>query len=173
MTYNIFFFQFSVCDNPEFVSNGFCNDETNNADCNYDGGDCCGYSINSEHCTECTCYALEICLNGVHPLVGNGFCNDDTNVFECDYDGGDCCGSCINTDYCTDCQCRSGANGFGLANALIGDGLCNDETNTEICMFDGGNCCGYDYTYYGDDYDGDIYIDPNLSQCTECACYGV
>ena len=106
-----------------------------------------------------------------HPLVGDGFCNNETNNFNCNYDGGDCCGSCINTDYCTVCQCLSGNNGFGVVNPLIGDGFCNDETNTEACMFDGGDCCGYDYTYYGYEYD-DYYIDPNLSQCTECACYG-
>ena len=50
-------------------------------------------------------------------------------------------------------------------------------------MFDGGDCCGYDVTYeyygydyyygYGYDYDNaDYYSYPDLSQCTECACYG-
>ena len=33
------------CDNVALVGNGFCNDETNIADCNYDGGDCCGPDI--------------------------------------------------------------------------------------------------------------------------------
>ena len=33
------------CDNVALVGNGFCNDETNNADCNYDGGECCGPDI--------------------------------------------------------------------------------------------------------------------------------
>ena len=156
-----------------FVGDGVCNDETNIAECDYDGGDCCGYGINSEHCNECNCYALEICTNGVHPLAGNGLCNDDTNIVECSYDGGDCCGSCVNTDYCTECQCLSGSNGFGIANALTGNGFCNDETNNEACMFDGGDCCGYDYTYEYDGYDYDYYSYPDLSQCTECACYGV
>ena len=27
--------------NVTLIGDGFCNDETNNADCNYDGGDCC------------------------------------------------------------------------------------------------------------------------------------
>ena len=47
------------------VHNGFCNDETNNLNCNYDGGDCCGYNINSEHCTECNCFHQETCLVGM------------------------------------------------------------------------------------------------------------
>ena len=38
------------------IGNGFCNDETNNAECNYDGGDCCGACINTDHCSECLCH---------------------------------------------------------------------------------------------------------------------
>ena len=70
-----------------------------NADCNYNGGDCCGCNINSEHCSECTCFFLETCLAGVHPLVGDGVCNDQTNNVECNYDGGDCCGPAVSCKY--------------------------------------------------------------------------
>ena len=28
------------CPNTELVENGVCNDESNNAECNFDGGDC-------------------------------------------------------------------------------------------------------------------------------------
>ena len=35
--------------NP-LVENGFCNDETNLEECIYDGGDCCGSDINTDHC---------------------------------------------------------------------------------------------------------------------------
>ena len=71
------------------VGNGYCNDETNNADCNYDGGDCCLLDVNSEHCSECECYHQETCIAGVHPLVGDGFCHDGNNNADCNYDGGD------------------------------------------------------------------------------------
>ena len=84
--------------------NGFCNDETNNAECNYDNGDCCIVNANTDHCTECACHLLEICEAGYHPLVGNGFCNDNTNIAKCNYDGGDCCVN-VNTDYCSECSC--------------------------------------------------------------------
>ena len=40
----------------ELIGNGLCNDEANNEGCNYDGGDCCGNCINTEHCTECLCH---------------------------------------------------------------------------------------------------------------------
>ena len=103
------------------VGNGFCNDDTNIAECDYDGGDCCGYNITSEHCTECTCFHQETCLAGVtHAFVGDGVCNDETNNAECDYDGGDCC---PNPN-------------------MVGDGICNDETNNLECNYDGGDCCG-------------------------------
>lgn len=37
------------------VGDGYCNDETNNEECNYDGGDCCGSCINTLYCSECQC----------------------------------------------------------------------------------------------------------------------
>ena len=90
---------------------GFCNDEVNHADCNYDEGDCCGYDVNTDHCSDCTCFHNKSCIAGNHPLVADGFCNDETNNADCNYDGGDCCGSCINTDYCSQCACLGGADG--------------------------------------------------------------
>ena len=39
----------------DLIKDGFCNDETNNADCNYDGGDCCGPCTSMSQCTECAC----------------------------------------------------------------------------------------------------------------------
>ena len=44
------------CPNPSIVDNGLCNDEVNNEECNYDGGDCCGTCVNIEHCMTCVCY---------------------------------------------------------------------------------------------------------------------
>ena len=65
------------------IGNGFCNTEVNNADCGYDGGDCCLYP----------------------GLVGDGICNDETNNLVCNYDGGDCCKSNMVSDYCLECKC--------------------------------------------------------------------
>ena len=114
-----YFLLVSGCANVVVVGNGFCNDETNNADCNYDGGDCCIVNASTNYCSVCACYLLDTCLAGYHPLVGNGFCNDDTNIAECEYDGGDCC---------------SNPN-------MVGDAICNDETNNIGCNYDGGDCC--------------------------------
>ena len=84
------------------VGNGVCNDKTNNAECFYDGGDCCTLD-----CLDCTCYHEDVCKTGLdyHPLVGDGYCNDETNNAVCGFDGGDCCGTCVNEDYCSNCEC--------------------------------------------------------------------
>ena len=39
------------------AANGICNDETNSAECEFDGGDCCGACINTDNCSECLCHA--------------------------------------------------------------------------------------------------------------------
>ena len=64
------------------VGNGFCNDDTNIGECDYDGGDCCPNPN----------------------MVGDAICNDETNHLGCNYDGGDCCVN-VNTDSCSDCNC--------------------------------------------------------------------
>ena len=37
------------------IGNGYCNDETNNAECNFDAGDCCGSCASMEQCSDCQC----------------------------------------------------------------------------------------------------------------------
>ena len=44
------------CDYAELVGNGHCNDEANDADCVYDGGDCCGPCANTDQCSDCVCH---------------------------------------------------------------------------------------------------------------------
>ena len=158
VTLCILVFSFSVlgCDNVALVGNGFCNDETNNADCNYDGGDCCVVNINTDSCSECICHLIETCAAGYHPLVRNGFCNDDTNIAGCDYDGGDCCGYNINSEHCTECTCFNLETCLAGVHPLVGDGVCNDETNIAGCDYDDGDCCGYNI---------------NSEHCTECTCF--
>ena len=48
--------QFLDCDYVELVGNGHCNDEANNIDCLYDGGDCCGGCANTDQCLDCLCH---------------------------------------------------------------------------------------------------------------------
>ena len=53
--------------NQGWIGDGYCDDITNNLDCTYDGGDCCGSNVNTQYCTECLC--LE---GGGLPGVGEG-----------------------------------------------------------------------------------------------------
>ena len=170
------------------VGNGFCNDEYNNDECNYDDGDCCGPCINSAYCTECACIQSQVYGNGSisNALVGNGFCNDETNNPYCSYDGGDCCGPCLNVDQCSECVCFSGSNGTEITNPVVGNSICNDETNIAECNFDGGDCCSNPEMvangFCNDEtntasclYDGgDCCINVNTDYCLECSCvFGV
>ena len=41
---------------PDSVGDGFCNDETNNVQCYYDGLDCCRSPVNTTFCSNCTCH---------------------------------------------------------------------------------------------------------------------
>ena len=84
-----------------------CNDETNNPECYYDGGDCCGSCRVTDLCTNCTCIGIGSSNPEViNPLIGNGFCNDETNNALCGYDGMDCCQSPANTTFCSECSCK-------------------------------------------------------------------
>ena len=43
------------CPHSILIGDGFCNDETNNAECLYDHGDCCLSKTDTSYCSECTC----------------------------------------------------------------------------------------------------------------------
>ena len=78
------------------IQDGYCNDESNNHDCNFDGDDCCYTCVNKDFCKHCLCFN-EHDLGGINPLIGDGICHDGLNNVHCNFDGGDCCGSCVNT----------------------------------------------------------------------------
>jgi hypothetical protein len=98
---------FQGCEIPGKVDSGYCNDDTNTEECNYDGGDCCGTNVNRQYCFDCICYPHETC-DGPLDLISDGYCNDETNNAGCNFDGGDCCDACANTDQCSDCVCHEG-----------------------------------------------------------------
>ena len=53
------------CHNLTLVGNGFCDDETNILECNFDDGDCCGSNITTTHCSECQCLEVIIPPSGM------------------------------------------------------------------------------------------------------------
>ena len=51
-------YQYIGCESthPDWIGDGYCDDETNNAGCMFDGGDCCGTNPNTLFCNQCICY---------------------------------------------------------------------------------------------------------------------
>ena len=48
-----------------WIGDGQCNDETNIEECGYDGGDCCGPSVEKKYCQLCICHNdTEISIKG-------------------------------------------------------------------------------------------------------------
>ena len=47
--------QTTTCNLNVFIGDNYCDDNNNNVDCSYDGGDCCGCNINTDWCQECQC----------------------------------------------------------------------------------------------------------------------
>lgn len=137
------------------ANDGFCNDENNSDECDWDGGDCCGASIVKSECLECNCLDPDLapyyncdgtCASPA--WQGDGFCDDENNACQCNWDGGDCCGSTNENIYCTECECKDVAYD-GLichaaceAQAWAGDSFCDDGNNHCGCDWDGGDCCG-------------------------------
>jgi len=112
------------CAVPSWQGDNYCDDENNNAGCDYDGGDCCGDDVNTTYCNQCQC--LEPIATTTTPAPptgcavpswkGDGYCDDNNNNAGCDYDGGDCCGNNVDTTYCNTCQCLDGGSGGGQNN---------------------------------------------------------
>ena len=106
----------SPCGFPNWFGDNYCDDENNNEECGYDGGDCCGDNVYTFYCSVCQCLdpngesptgSAEPPTNacGLPNWVGDNYCDDLNNNEECGYDGGDCCGDNVNTFYCSVCQC--------------------------------------------------------------------
>ena len=44
-----------TCQSPNWKGDGYCDDENNNPDCEWDGGDCCGPNVKKDYCYLCAC----------------------------------------------------------------------------------------------------------------------
>ena len=109
------------------AGNGYCENEYNIQQCNFDGGDCDEFNQLYPNCKV---------PDPSH--IGDGLCDNSEPYFteECGMDGGDC------DDYPVDCDAQD--------TYVIGDGYCNIEYNTTKCDFDGGDCLDDEEPYYYD-----------------------
>ena len=53
--------------NQNLVSNGYCNDNNNNLECDYDGGDCCLTNLKTDHCSICSCSQNGVVMSTGYP----------------------------------------------------------------------------------------------------------
>lgn len=98
---------------------GFCDDDMNIPECDYDGQDCCRESVIDYFCIDCRCYESGCEGNRIDGK------NETTTTSPLDGGGSDA----QNVSYCIRPQ-------------WVGDGECDQVCNTEWCEFDGGDCEG-------------------------------
>ena len=114
------------CGAPEWATDAACDDENNNAGCNWDDGACCGDDVDKTFCTLCECFGpvppnpsppttVPTTLSTSTPTTGgcglpewatDEFCDDVNNNAGCNWDDGACCGDNVDKEYCTLCECR-------------------------------------------------------------------
>jgi len=142
-------------DEPIKIGNGICNQEYNDADCLYDGDDCC--PLNANDFSESILYGDGKCHGGVF------------NTEHCEFDGGDCV--MANLKY-PDCPVLIFTNKMLTTFdedhpfPALGDGRCDGGIfNTKECGWDDGDClvCNAivpDPSKVGDGHcDGGLYMD--------------
>jgi len=160
-----------ACGSPQWFGDNYCDDDNNNEECGWDGGDCCGDNVNTQYCSACECLdpngggdattaaptepPADAC--GSPQWFGDNYCDDDNNNEECGWDGGDCCGDVVNTQYCSACECLdpNGTPAVCGSPQWFDDDICDDENNNEECGWDGGDCCGDNV---------------NTQYCSACEC---
>ena len=159
----------TACLVEPLVGDGYCDDEANNVECDYDLDDCCQAESVRNSCTNCTCWVdndqlewiqADFCQNPHRAQnydLGDGFCDMDLNTKEYFFDIGDCCIQdpiCVKDEEpfnwinlkievnCPDNPCIE-SNQYCIQHEL-GDGLCQDHNNGPYCYYDLGDCC-YNY----------------------------
>ena len=64
--------QMSACGLPKYRGDGNCDDENNNKDCGYDGGDCCAKTVAGGQVKKN--YCKEVCLGLVLAMMQQVCC---------------------------------------------------------------------------------------------------
>ncbi|CAM9340740.1 unnamed protein product [Ectocarpus sp. 13 AM-2016] len=161
---------------------GFCDDNNNNEQCGYDGGDCCECTcvVSTVWSTESSCTEFA-CIDPTAPCadddditadavesctvdnLGDGICDTSNNIEICGYDGGDCC------------ECTCGYDSTDVLDGSCSDFACVDPTascfdeSITVDMFE--NC---DVELLGDGYcqesNNNEICDYDFGDCCESTC---
>jgi len=139
----------------EWIGDNYCDDECNNDDNDFDGGDCCQDEAAegwNQYCNDCLCLEMPETTEGPAECpdewIGDNYCDDVCNNDDNDFDGGDCCQDEAAegwNHYCNDCLClempETTEGPIECPDEWIGDNYCDDQCNNDDNDFDGGDCC--------------------------------
>ena len=123
------------CAKPNWLGDNYCDDVNNNAECNYDGGDCCGTNVDTTYCTHCQCLDPNFTTTPPPTTTSNPTCEDDP-AWSKD------CGYWVSVGYCTHqdfapfmqsfCKrscgfCSSCENNYSFCNTWASVGYCSGQ----------------------------------------------
>jgi len=146
------------CGSPEYFGDGQCDDNNNNADCSYDGGDCCGDDKPDnwdQFCKDCQCIEGGECTIEPHPDCVFPFNYQGITYSECtsvDYDQPWCF---VNetTGQWDICKCTGppGHPNYCSEHSPCpeNEGDCDYNTDCEGNLVCGTDNCGKDKGYEG------------------------
>ena len=125
-----------------YIGDNACDDENNNVECQWDGGDCCNVNENLiNYCTLCEC------LDPNHITDNNSTSTSNPTTT-------------TPSPSSTSNSTTTSGPATCVYPELKSNGYCNDESNTDVCAYDGdgmGNsdCCGDNV---------------NTDHCSACEC---
>jgi hypothetical protein len=149
-----------------WINDGWCDASNNNAECTFDGGDCCPCTcVDSTYdcatyggtCDDCIVDgdASATCPDECAPAVcGDGACTSGEDCNSCPEDCGEC-GDCAAGEV-ADCD----ESGECWTEGWIGDGYCDgtaQQYGADLCCYDmdGGDCTAAECEDAPDPYCGD------------------
>jgi len=139
------------CAIPQWAGDSFCDDENNNPECGFDGGDCCDNTGDSwdNYCSLCECLEMPETTEPPMETTEEPWYTTEDPMETTEEPMGDC-----------------------ATPQWFGDNYCDDENNTPECGFDGGDCCDNEmegYTNYCNACECLEYPEPTEEPGTNCA----
>ena len=118
----------SGCGYPGYKGDNYCDDENNNANCDYDGGDCCGDNVDTSYCTQCQC--IDPAFTTTSTTTVTTSTSSAASYYEAE--GLESKESTHHKVAIEPMLCP----GYNS----IGNGICDQANDNLVCYFDGGDC---------------------------------
>merc|ERR1712200_259966 len=139
-----------VCCVDNWIGDNYCDDQNNNSECGFDGGDCCQEEAAEgwdEYCDDCLCIEVQETTDGPTEEPTEGPTVVPTEGPTEGSTGGPTEGPTeVPTEAPSDC-----------IDQWIGDNYCDDQNNNPECEMDGGDCCQEEPIAGWDNYCNDCF----------------